>query len=72
MSVPRTIQNECYLCKYRRKIPGDAHLLCVNPDPEMDGTEHGIRNGWFMYPINFDPNWKTKQCSNFKEVEEEF
>lgn len=72
MSVPRTIANECYLCRHRRKVPGDAHLQCAKPDPEMTGRRWGVSNGWFLYPINFDPIWKAKLCCNFEEVDEEF
>ena len=57
---------ECYECVHRRTIPGDCHSMCVMPDAHMTGNEHGIRKGWFMYPINFDPTWKTKLCDNFE------
>lgn len=60
---------ECYSCQHRRSIPGDAHIRCVKPDPEMTGNPHGIRNGWFLYPFNFDPVWKEKICSNYTETE---
>jgi hypothetical protein len=30
----------------------------------MSGSEHGIRHGWFFYPLLFDPVWKTKACVN--------
>ncbi len=59
--------NECFQCARRRNIPGDAHIRCVKPDPEMTGDPHGIKKGWFWYPLNFDPNWKTKMCNNFKQ-----
>ena len=62
----RTMINECYQCKYRRDIPGDCHSACVNPDPEMTANPHGIKMGWFFYPLNFDPVWKTKLCNNFE------
>lgn len=67
MTVKRTEINECYMCKYRQTIPGDAHTQCTKPDLKMTGNSHGISNGWFWYPINFDPIWKTKLCSNFEE-----
>lgn len=28
----------------------------------------GVRNGWFMWPANFDPIWLTN-CDGFKEKE---
>lgn len=62
------IMDDCYQCKYRRDVPGDTHSSCTMPDVEMTGSEHGINNGWFIYPLSFDPIWKTKECSNFKEL----
>ncbi len=56
----------CYNCVHRKTIPGDCHTRCAKPDPDMTGDDHGIKNGWFCYPINFDPIWKTKDCVNFK------
>ncbi len=58
---------KCYSCSHRRSIPGDCHSSCAKPDKEMTGNAHGIRNGWFMYPFNFDPTWMTKECSNYKK-----
>ena len=61
----KQIMNECRKCKNKRKVPGNAHIKCVDPDPEMTGDEYGINKGWFMYPDLFDPTWKTKLCDNF-------
>lgn len=60
-------RNECYHCKYKQEILGDAHIGCAKPDPKMEGNVHGIRNGWFFYPFCFDPVWKEKKCSNYEE-----
>lgn len=30
------------------------------------GNRHGIMNGWFMHPINFDPAW-LESCNGFTE-----
>ena len=64
--MERNKTNECHMCKHKRSIPGDVHIQCINPDMSMTGNAHGIKNGWFMYPINFDPCWKTKDCANFE------
>ena len=61
------MKDDCYQCKYKRNVPGNAHIACANPDQEMTGHPHGIKKGWFFYPICFDPVWKTKTCSNFEE-----
>ena len=63
----RTEINECYSCKHMYKVPGNTHIGCSNPDPNMTGRRHGIEKGWFFYPLLFDPVWKTKLCSNHEE-----
>lgn len=60
------IRGECYSCKYHREVPGNTHIQCVNPDPGMVGNPHGVRHGWFFYPILFDPTWKEKLCDNYE------
>jgi hypothetical protein len=60
------IKNDCYKCKSSRNIIGEAHIACINPDPEMTGDAHGIKKGWFYYPLLFDPVWMRKECSNFE------
>ncbi len=60
---------ECWKCCNRRNIPGDTHIQCADPDPQMEGSEHGIKQGWFFYPINFDPVWKTRRCRHYNRGE---
>jgi len=86
---------DCYKCKHRRDIPGDAHSSCAHPslkvaadnpllgmlaifasvgrvDPialqalGVTGDSHGIKNGWFNWPWNFDPTW-LKTCKGFEQ-----
>jgi len=84
----------CYECRYRGLVPGDAHSSCKHPDVSeaaedplqnvlaifasvgrtspviahsklnVQGDEHGIRNGWFNWPWNFDPAWLIS-CEGF-------
>lgn len=81
----------CYNCKYRRAIPGDAHSRCEHPsikpsdsvfapllqlsgcmndgalaELNISANSHGIRNGWFLWPINFDPTW-LENCDGFED-----
>jgi len=67
MTNERRIRTECYECCYKSNIAGDCHISCSNPDPNMTGNPHGIKMGWFFYPLIFDPTWKTKFCDNFKK-----
>jgi len=43
-----TQHDECYYCKHKRNVPGNAHIQCVSPDLDMTGKRHGITNGWFF------------------------
>ena len=58
----------CYNCAHKRTVPGDCHIKCVNPDPNMTGSPHGMARGWFIYPHLFDPIWMTKRCDNYEEA----
>lgn len=65
-----TMGKECYHCSHKREVPGNCHISCSNPDKEMEGNPHGIQNGWFIYPLLFDPVWKEKKCRNFEKCKE--
>lgn len=60
---------QCYSCKHRRKVSGNAHIACAKPDPDMKGDPHGIKNGWWSYPFLFDPTWNTTICKNHEDAE---
>jgi hypothetical protein len=32
---------------------------------EISGDPHGIRMGWFFWPVNFDPTW-LRSCNGFE------
>lgn len=61
------VVNDCYNCRFHFSIPGDCHIGCSNPDMSMTGHPHGIKSGWFLYPLCFDPVWMTKKCCNFSD-----
>lgn len=65
---------QCYGCKYRMNIPGDAHSKCsfdfwTNEVEPPKGSEHGIKNGWFFFPFNYDPRWMISVCKAREEEE---
>ena len=70
MNNKRTMINECYSCIHKREVPGNCHIECVKPDSKMKGNAHGIKCGWFIYPLLFDPVWKESDCSNYKSKDE--
>ena len=60
--------SDCYQCKNRREVPHNSHSRCIKPDPDMVGKPEGVKNFWFIYPMNFDPIWIDKKCVNFEEI----
>ena len=72
---------DCYKCIHRRDLAGDAHSQCQHPKASIaymagvpsplniKGDSHGIRNGWFMWPMNYDPIW-LKNCDGFTPAQQ--
>ena len=60
------MKSKCYKCLHKREVPGNTHVMCAKPDPQMTGETRAIKMGWFFYPLLFDPTWMTKECSNFE------
>ena len=73
----------CYTCKYRGTVPGDAHSCCRYPGTDtgllsmfthgnaalakqlnIKANAHGVRRGWFAWPVNFDPIW-LENCDGY-------
>ena len=48
-----------------KRAPALDHTV---PGINVTGNPHGIRNGWFAYPFNFDPIW-LESCDGFAEKE---
>jgi len=42
-------------------------ITVTNKELNIKGDPHGIKNGWFNFPFNFDPVWLLN-CDGFKEV----
>ena len=57
---------DCHKCVHRLTIPGNAHTRCNNHTAKVEGNEHGIRSGWFKWPLNFDPTWLIS-CDGFSK-----
>jgi hypothetical protein len=72
---------DCYKCKHRRNIPGDAHSSCARiGDPflgfatvmsgknplNIKANQYGVERGWFNWPLNFDPIW-LESCDGFEK-----
>jgi len=60
----------CHNCAYKQNVPGDAHIACsfnfkAAKLPIPQGDPHGIANGWYSFPINYDPNWMRDECQGF-------
>lgn len=67
--------DKCYTCVYKRPVPGNAHISCgfdwkkgllddlINVPPM--GIAHGIQNGWYEFPVLFDPTWMAVPCQAY-------
>lgn len=59
---------QCYNCKHRREVLGSCHSACANRDASVEGHPHGRKNGWFVWPYNYDPVWLVV-CDGFESKE---
>lgn len=57
---------DCYKCKYREDLVGNAHSKCKNLKAKVRGDQYGIGSGWFLWPFNFDPTWLIS-CNGFEK-----
>lgn len=55
----------CGICKHARQTMASHHLLCSKPCVSNTFNNHGVKMGWAMYPVDFDPVWRTSECPNF-------
>ncbi len=75
----------CYKCKHRGGVSGDTHSCCNYPGTDTNeygglipivnklnikGNPHGVKHGWFYWPMNFDPVW-LENCDGFEQKEKE-
>jgi len=63
--MPRP-QSDCFNCVHKIEYPGECHVGCKNPDPNMVGNPYEIKSGWFFYPVLFDPALMEKECCNYQ------
>jgi len=59
---------DCYKCKYRREVAGDAHSSCACRTAKVKGNAYGRKMGWFFHPFNFDPTW-LEECDSFQPTQ---
>ncbi len=53
-------------------LAGMLQILSGQMPDEMNklnikGNEHGIKSGWFNWPIDFDPLW-LENCDGFEDI----
>jgi len=55
----------CKNCIYKKNVPGNTHIECTRLGCKpINVREHGVKNGWFMFPFLFDPIW-AENCTGF-------
>lgn len=59
---------DCYSCRYQGDVANSAHICCEHLFPKnIKGDSHGIKNGWFCFPFNFDPVW-LENCDSCEKL----
>ena len=43
-----------------------AGLCSARDELNIRADSHGVKQGWFIWPVNFDPIWLTN-CDGFEE-----
>jgi len=82
--MPENMMSACMKCRFREQLQHTHHSACSFPGSLkleaailfMSGNiggavvanQHGVDNGWFNWPMNFDPVWLEK-CSFYEEKE---
>jgi hypothetical protein len=62
--------SKCHQCAYKSNVPGNTHIQCrynwskseYNPPK---ANPHGVKNGWYTFPLEFDPIWQKEDCKAF-------
>lgn len=69
--IPNDPKNPlCYNCMHNGGVVlgSSHHIRCLAPmkvkNLFVKSNEHGVRNGWFIWPFNFDPIW-LESCSAY-------
>ena len=57
-------------CKYPGTSTGmfdifNSKNFEIAKELNIQGVEHGVRSGWFLWPVNFDPVW-LENCDGHK------
>lgn len=57
----------CYNCAYCKDVSGSAHKKCTfawrNSELQPPkANERGIDQGWYIFPLNYDPVWQQEKC----------
>ena len=63
-------KKSCYDCAYRGEVAGSAHTRCKFNWGKSDksppiASKQGIINGWYNFPLNYDPVWQEEECKAF-------
>jgi hypothetical protein len=70
---PGSALNSCSFYKemFAQLKHGKLMSLSAQYSPELrklmpQGEYHGIKNGWYNFPVNYDPVWMISKCKFYK------
>lgn len=68
-------KTNCCECKHSgsNSTMNSAHIHCSffwraghnSKSEHPEGVEHGVKNGWYDFPYNYDPIWMKEDCPQF-------
>ena len=66
-------KQSCLERGYMGRNPGTAHIRCNFDWAKAEikapaGHPHGIRKGWYIFPVNYDPTWMIGSCPVYTET----
>lgn len=59
-------KSNCYECIHRGALPGSCHSRCRNISAKVKMNPYGVKSGWGLWPIDFDPIW-VESCDGFSQ-----
>jgi len=69
--------SKCNNCAYKVSVPTSSHHISCRFNwikSELNSptvNQHGVKEGWYYFPLNFDPVWQTEECKAFSSIKDE-
>lgn len=65
----KEIIQQCYSCVFRCELSWSCHSKCTAEWVEFSempkGNDYGRSEGWYHFPVNYDPVWMEEESSKY-------